>query len=123
MVINNFFYSSNLPLFFLIIDAAVTCPHLDKFYLDRIDQVCAFPERSFHGLVTFGRLAAWGLGPVPSAENLAHEETTRRSKYRPSFLFFFLFLFLIFFFFIIGMATMKENKEKATTSGDEDVQV
>ena len=29
---------------------------------------------------------------------------------------------LFFFFFLIGMATMKENKEKAT-SGGEDVQI
>ena len=65
-------------------DAAIVRPRLDKFYLDRIDQVRAFLERSFHGLVTFGRLAAWGLGPVPSAENLGHEETTRRSKCHPS---------------------------------------
>ena len=75
------------------IDAAVVHPRLDKFYLDRIDQVHSFPNRSFHGLVTFGRLATWGLDRIPSAENLGHEETTRRSKCRPSFFFFFFFNF------------------------------
>ena len=75
---------------------------------------------SFHGLVTFSRLAAWGLGPIPTSKNLVHEETTRRSKCRPLFFF---FLNPEFVFFVIGIATMKENKEKAVTSGDEDVQV
>ena len=78
------------------IGAAVIRPRLDIFYLDRIDQVRSFSDRSFHGLVTFSRLAAWGLGPIPTAENLGHEETTRRSRCRPlpSFLFFFFFFFL-----------------------------
>ena len=71
----------------------------------------------------FSRLAAWGLGPIPTAENLGHEETTRRSKCRPLPLFFFFFFNPKFVFFAIGIATMKENKEKAVTSGDEDVQV
>ena len=76
---------------------------------------------SFHGLVTFSRLAAWGLGPIPTAKNLGHEETTQRSKCRPLPPFF--FFNPKFVFFAIGIATMKENKEKAVTSGDEDVQV
>ena len=64
--------------------------------------VRAFPERTFHNLVTLSRLAAWGLGPVPTAENLGHEETTRRSKYRPLYFVsisssFFSFFFIIFF--------------------------
>ena len=66
---------SNPPFFF--IDAAVVRPRLDKFYLDQIDQVRAFLGRTFHDLVTLSRLATWGLGPVPTAENLGHEETTR----------------------------------------------
>ena len=74
--------------------------------------------------MTFSRLAAWGLGPIPTVENLGHEETTRRSKCRPLPLLFFFFFFKSNFVFIaIGIATMKENKEKAVTSGDEDVQV
>ena len=56
--------------------AAIVCPRLEIFYLDRIDQVHSFSDRSFHGLVTFGRLAAWRLGPIPTAKNLGHEETT-----------------------------------------------
>ena len=78
--------------------------------------------------MTFGHLAAWGLGPIPTAENLGHEETTRRSKCRPFLFSFFLFFFFFFFkpkfvFFAIGITTMKENKEKVVTNGDEDVQV
>ena len=76
--------------------AAIVRPRLDKFYLDRIDVVRAFPERTFHYLVTLSRLAAWGLGPVPTAENLGHEETTRRHKYG---LLHFVFISLHFFFF------------------------
>ena len=49
-------------------DAAIVRPHLDKFYLDRIDVVRTFPGRTFHYLVTLSRLVAWGLGPVPTAE-------------------------------------------------------
>ena len=75
-------------------DAAVVRPRLDKVYLDRIDVVRAFPERNFHNLVTLSRLAAWGLGPVPTTENLGHEETTRRSKYHPLH-----FISISFFFF------------------------
>ena len=45
-----------LPSLFCI-GAAVIRPRLDRFYLDCIDQVCSFSDRSFHGLVTFGRLA------------------------------------------------------------------
>ena len=84
----------------LYIDAAVIRPHLDKLHLKRIERVRAFPGRTFHDLVTLSRLAAWGLGPLPIAENLNHEETTRRSEY-PQFIFpFFIFvLFLLFFFF------------------------
>ena len=58
--------------------------------------VHAFPERTFHYLVTLSRLAGWGLGPVPTAENLGHEETTRRRKYR---LLDFVFISLSLFFF------------------------
>ena len=84
-------------------DAAIVRPRLDNFYLDRIDEVRTFPGRTFHDLVTLSRLAAWGLGPVPTTENLSHEETTRRSKYRPLyfislFLFFFIFIFIYFKF-------------------------
>ena len=64
---------------------------------------------------------------MPTAKNLGHEETTRRSKYRPlyfisisSSLSFFFFFFL-FIFLVIGITTMRENKEKTVTSGDEDV--
>ena len=76
----------------VFIDATIVRPRLDKFYLDQIDQVRAFPRRTFHDLVTLSRLATWGLGQAPTAKNLGHEETTRRSEYRP------FFFSLIFFF-------------------------
>ena len=38
--------------------ATVVHPRLDRFYLDHIDKVHSFSNRSFHGLVTFSRLAA-----------------------------------------------------------------
>ena len=57
--------------------------------------VRAFPDRTFHFLVTLSRLAAWGLGPVPTAENLSHEETTRRRKYDLHFVFMYLFIHYI----------------------------
>ena len=78
------------------IGTAVIHPRLDRFYLDCIDQVRSFSDRSFHGLVTFSHLAAWGLGPIPTAENLGHEETTRRSKCCPLPFFYFLLLLLFF---------------------------
>ena len=92
-----FWFSTFNRLTVLSIDAAVIRPRLDKFYLDRIDRVRAFPGRTFHDLVTLSPLAAWGLGPLPTAENLSHEETTRRSEYRP-FVFFLSSLVLFFVF-------------------------
>ena len=86
----------HLILLFFCIDAAVVRPHLDKFYLDCIDRVRSFSDRSFHGLMTFSRLAAWGLGPIPTSENLEHEETTRRSKCRPLLSFFFFLTLSLF---------------------------
>ena len=85
-----------LPSLFCI-GAAVIRPCLDRFYLDRIDQVRSFSDKSFHDLVTFSRLAAWGLGPIPTAENLGHVETTRRSKCCPLPSFFFFFYLNLFF--------------------------
>ena len=86
-------------------DAAVVRPRLDKFFLDQIEVVRTFPGRTFHDLVTFTRLATWGLGPVPTAENLSHEELTRRSKCRPlyfviSALSFFFYLFIYIYIYI-----------------------
>ena len=76
------YFFPRLTKFFIC--EAITRSHLDKFQLERIDRACAHPERSFHSLVTFRHLAIWGLGPEPIVENLAHEETTRRSKCHPS---------------------------------------
>ena len=68
--------------------------------------VRAFPERTFHNIVTLSHLAAWGLGLVPTAENLGHEETTRRSKYR-------LLCFIsISFFFLTDFPRYRDNCNK-----------
>ena len=68
--------------------------------------VRAFPVRTFHDLVTLSRLAAWGLGPVPTAENLGHEETTCRSKYR---LLYFISISSSLFFFLIDFPRYRDN--------------
>ena len=52
-----------------------------------------YTNRTFHSLVSLQRLAAWGLGPVPSAKALTHEITTRRRE-----------LFLFFIFIIINFS-------------------
>ena len=77
--------------------------------------------------MTLSRLAAWRLGPEPTAENLTQEETTCRSKYRPFLLLLYIYIYITnFVLFNIGLATMKENKGKdiaSVTKGEEDVQV
>ena len=78
-----FYFSTFNCLTLLFIDAAVIRPRLDKFYLEQINQVRAFLKRTFHDLVTLCCLVAWGPRPLPTAENLSHEETTSRSEYRP----------------------------------------
>lgn len=106
----------------LFICAAITRPSLDKIYLERIDRARARPKRSFHSLVTLRCLAVWGLGPELTEENLAHEETSHRSKCSPSSF----TLFFLLSFFITRLATMKEKKGKKVASGigeEEDVQV
>ena len=75
--------------------SGVRRPHLDRFYVERIQKARLYTDRMFHSLVSLQRLATWGLGPIPSAEALAHEITTRR---RELFLF---FTFLPFFIIII----------------------
>ena len=95
-----YLFSTFNRLTFLFIDAAVIRPRLDKFYLDQTDQVRAFLGRTFHDLVTLSRLAAWGLDPLPTTENLSHEETTRRSEYRPFFFSLFIIVFVFCFFFL-----------------------
>ena len=92
-----FFFLSVNRLTLSLGDAVVVRPHLDKFFLDRIAVVRTFSGRTFHDLVTLSRLATWGLGPVPTAENLSHEELTRRSKCRP--LYFIMSALLFYFFF------------------------
>ena len=71
--------------------------------------VRTFPRRTFQDLVTPSRLAAWGLGPVPTAENLSHEELTRRSKYRPLNL---IISTLFFFFFLIDFPRHRDKYDE-----------
>ena len=86
---------------------------MDRFYVARIQKARLYTDRTFHSLVSLQRLVAWGLGPIPSVEALAHEITTRRREF---FIFYFLlyifFLFLKSMSFLLGMTTMKENKGK-----------
>ena len=90
-------------------DVAVVHPRLDKFYLDQIDVVRTFPGRTFHDLVTLSRLVVWGLGPVPTAQNLNHEETSCRSKYRPlHFISLSSLFFLFFFYFFNWLSSLQE---------------
>ena len=67
-------------------------PHLNRFYVERIQKARLYTDRTFHFLVSLQRLATWGLGPEPSVEALAHEITTRRHE-----LLLLLLLFLIIF--------------------------
>ena len=76
--------------------SGVRRPHLDRFYVERIQKARLYTDRTFHSLVSLQRLAAWGLGPIPSAEALAHEITTRR---RELFLFFIIIIFYYYNFF------------------------
>ena len=64
---------------------------MDRFYVERIQKARLYIDRTFHSLVSLQHLAAWGLGPIPSAEALAHEITTHRRE---------LLLFVYYFFFI-----------------------
>lgn len=96
----SFFLS--LCLFYLILSSSnpllYCCNYysttLDKLHLEHIDRAFAYPERSFHSLVTFRHLVFWGLGPKPTEENLAHKETTSRSKCHLLQFIFFLYTYI-----------------------------
>ena len=85
--------SSNLILLYIYIYIyiAVGRPSLSKFHRDHIHKARLHANRSFHSLVTFQRLAMWGLGPEPSIEALAHEFTVRRREF---FYLFFIYVYL-----------------------------
>ena len=85
---------------------------MDRFYVERIQKARLYTDRTFHSLVSLQRLAVWGLGPIPSAEALAHEITTRRREFFFFVFYFYFYLFLKLTSFLLGMATMKENKGK-----------
>ena len=101
--------------------SGVRRPHLNRFYVECIQKVRLYTNRTFHSLVSLQHLATWGLGPEPSAEALAHEITTCRCELLFSFLLLlrYIYIYIYFFFFFLkltsfplGMATMKENKGK-----------
>ena len=56
--------------------SGVRRPHLDRFYIERIQKARLYTDKTFHSLVSLQRLAAWGLGPIPSAEAFAYEIIT-----------------------------------------------
>ena len=77
--------------------SGVRRPHLDRFYIERVQKARLYTDRTFHSLVSLQRLATWGLGLIPFAEALAHEITTRRRKlflFVTSLLFFILLLYI-----------------------------
>ena len=80
-------------------------PHLDRFHIERIQKARLYTDRTFHSLVSLQRLATLGLGPIPSAEALAHKITTHRRKLFSfviplSFLFIIYIYIYIYFFFL-----------------------
>ena len=80
-------------------------PHLDRFHIERIQKARLYTDRTFHSLVSLQRLATWGLGPIPSAEALAHEITTRRRKLfsfvipLPYLFIYYIYIYIYIFFF------------------------
>ena len=81
---------------------------MDRFYVERIQKARLYTDRTFRSLVSLQHLAAWGLGPVPSAEALAHEITTRR---RELFLFF-IFIIIIFSIFEIYVFPFRNGDDE-----------
>ena len=76
------FFFFNYYYFYILTRSftAIRRPSLSKFHRDRVHRARLHADRNFHSLITFRRLAKWGLGPSPSEEALAHEITVRRSK-------------------------------------------
>ena len=88
--------------------SGVRRPHLDRFYVECIQKARLYTDRMFHSLVSLQRLATWGLGPIPSAEALAHEITTRR---RELFLFLLLYIFFIFEIYVFPLRNGDDEGE------------
>ena len=65
----------------------------------------------FHSLVSLQRLATWGLGPIPYAEALTHEITTRRRK---------LFSFVIYIYIYIYILFLKKTDVFPFRNGDDE---
>ena len=74
--------------------SGVRRPHLDRFYVERIQKARLYTDWTFHSLVSLQRLATWGLGPIPSAEALHTGSLLVDVSY-------FYLLLLSFFYFII----------------------
>ena len=73
--------------------SGVRRPHLDRFYIERVQKARLYTDRTFHSLVSLQRLATWGLGPIPSTEALAHEITTRRRKLLSLLIYIYIYIF------------------------------
>ena len=86
-------------------------PHLDRFHIEHIQKARLYTDRMFHSLVSLQRLATWGLGPIPSAEALAHEITTRRHK---------LFSFIIYIYLYIHFKKKKKTDVFPFRHGDDE---
>ena len=82
---------------------------MDRFYVERIQNARLYIDRMFHSLVSLQRLAAWGLGPVPYAEALAHEITTRRHE---SLLLLFFYIFIYLFIFEIDVFPFRNGDDE-----------
>ena len=99
-----FFFICNLKILTLVSSSfffvsGARRPHLDRFYVERIQKARLYTDRTFHSLVSLQRLAARGLGLIPFTEALAHEITTRRREFFIFFIFLLYIYIYIFFFF------------------------
>ena len=85
---------------------------MDRFYVERIQKAHLYTNRTFHSLVSLQRLAAWGLGSIPSVEALAHEITTRRREFFYFILFYIYIYIYIFFFFEIDVFPFRNGDDE-----------
>ena len=65
--------------------------------MERIQKARLYTDRTFHSLVSLQCLATWGLSPIPSAEALAHEITTRRRKLFSFVVYIYIYIYIFFF--------------------------
>ena len=83
---------------------------MDRFFVERIQKARLYTDRTFHSLVSLQCLAAWGLGPIPSAEALAHEITIRRREFFE--LYIYIYIYIFFFFFEIDVLPFRNGDDE-----------